>query len=91
MIKILLSTAFSRDTNGWRELEVEGTTVKEAMIALSDQFPALEQKIWHQQRVSVNNYISVCVGDKDIRSMNGIDTAVKDGDEISIILSIIGG
>jgi molybdopterin converting factor small subunit len=35
--------------------------------------------------------VNIFVGEEDIRFMDGIETAVKDSDEISIIPAIAGG
>ena len=39
----------------------------------------------------VRRFVNVYVGDEDIRFLDGLETAVEDGTEISIVPAIAGG
>jgi molybdopterin synthase sulfur carrier subunit len=39
----------------------------------------------------VRRFVNIFVNDEDIRFLNGLDTELKDGDEVSIIPAIAGG
>jgi molybdopterin synthase sulfur carrier subunit len=40
---------------------------------------------------AVRRFVNVFVADEDIRFLDNLDTAVKDGDEVSIVPAIAGG
>jgi molybdopterin converting factor small subunit len=39
----------------------------------------------------VRRFVNLYVGEEDIRFLDGLDTELKDGDEVSIVPAIAGG
>jgi sulfur-carrier protein len=70
------------ETNGEREVIAEGTTVRELLEDLMSRFPALTGKLEHA---------NVYVGGEDIRTREGYDTSVSDGDTVILLPAMAGG
>ena len=71
------------------EAEVEGDTVGEALDALYDQFGDLRDRI--SEDGGLRRFVNVYVGGEDIRFLDGLDTSVEDGDEVTILPAVAGG
>ena len=57
---------------------------------LEKQYPGLKERLC-DERGELRRFVNLYLNDEDIRFAKGKETAVKDGDEISIIPAIAGG
>jgi molybdopterin converting factor small subunit len=71
-------------------VQVAGTTVAEAMNTLVAQHPDLRRHLYTDDG-KLRSFVNLYVNDEDIRYLQKEATAVKDGDNISIVPSIAGG
>jgi MoaD family protein len=71
------------------EIEVEGSSVGEALDALYDQYEGLRDRITEDG--DLRRFVNVYVSGEDIRFGDGLDTPVDDGDEITILPAVAGG
>ena len=70
-------------------VEAAGTTVKGVLDDLGAKFPGLTARIFDNGQV--RRFVNVYVNDEDIRYLDNLTTAVKAGDEVSIIPAVAGG
>ena len=71
-------------------VEVTGATVGEAMSALAALDPEVRRHL-DTEEGKLRSFVNLYVNDEDIRYLQKEDTAVKEGDSISIVPSIAGG
>jgi sulfur-carrier protein len=76
-------------TGGEGELEVEGATVGEALDAVFDQHDGLRERITEDG--TLRRFVNVYVSGGDIRFQDGLETALDDGDEVTILPAVAGG
>jgi sulfur-carrier protein len=88
-IKVHIPTPMRQQTEGQAAVEVTGTSVKTVLDALGQKYPALTGKL--MENGQVRRFINVYLNDEDIRYLDNLQTAVKDGDELSIIPAVAGG
>jgi molybdopterin synthase sulfur carrier subunit len=91
MVKVRFSSALSNVTHS-REtiIEVGNTTVKTVLDKLVQQFgPDFEKRIL--DKGEVRRFVNLYVNGEDIRHLSGLDSPVKDTDEISILPAVSGG
>ncbi len=86
---VRIPTPLRNHTDGKDSVDAEGATIKDVLDNLDKAHPGIKAKLVDDK--GVRRFVNIFVGDEDIRFMDGIDTAVKDGDEISIIPAIAGG
>lgn len=89
-IKVRIPTPLQSLTSGQSEVEATGATVKDVLAALDAQFNGLKSRLYDDAG-TLRRFINFYVNDEDIRFLDGEATAVKDGDEISIVPAIAGG
>src|SRR5688572_24298210 len=75
---------------GAASVEVEGGDVRAALEALVARAPALAAQLFDGGG-ALRSYVNVYVNDDDVRSLQGLATALKSGDTISLVPSIAGG
>lgn len=88
-VKIKIPTQLRASTGGSAELEVEGATVGEALEAVFAQHGELRDRI--TENGELRRFVNVYVAGEDIRYQEGLDTAVGDGGEITILPAVAGG
>ena len=88
-IKIEIPAPLREQAGGNTEVQVQGATVGAALADLVRQYPALEPKLF--QNGALRPYINIFVNDEDIRYLDEMDTAVKDGVIVALIPAVAGG
>jgi molybdopterin converting factor small subunit len=88
-IKVHIPTPMRQHTAGNAVVEVPGGTVQAALDALGQQFPDIRQRMF--DGAQLKRFLNVYLNDEDIRYLDNLGTAVKDGDELSIIPAVAGG
>jgi MoaD family protein len=76
-------------TEGKSEVEATGSTVQGVLDDLGKRFPGIAQRLFDNGQV--RRFVNVYLNDEDIRYLDNLGTAVKDGDELSIIPAVAGG
>jgi len=76
-------------TDGEGEIEVDGTTVGEALDAVFSEHDDLRERITEDG--GLRRFVNVYVSGEDIRFQDGLDTALQDGDEVTILPAVAGG
>ena len=89
-VKVRIPTPLMKLTNNKAEVSAEGGSISEVINNLEDQFNGIKERIC-EENGAPRRFINIYVNEEDIRFLEGENTAVKDGDEISIIPAIAGG
>lgn len=89
-VRVRLPTIFQPMAGGAAMLEAEAGTVAEVFSQLERRHPGLEDRLVDEGG-ELRPFVNVFVGDEDIRYLAGLDTAVPDGAEVSILPAVAGG
>jgi molybdopterin/thiamine biosynthesis adenylyltransferase/rhodanese-related sulfurtransferase/molybdopterin converting factor small subunit len=89
-ITIQIPTPLRRFTSEQGEIQVDGTTVGEALSDLTNRFPALRRHLYTDDG-ALRSFVNVFLNDEDVRHMKSHQTPVAQGDTLVIIPSIAGG
>jgi sulfur-carrier protein adenylyltransferase/sulfurtransferase len=90
MAKILIPTALRQFTSQTDSVEVSGSTVGEALAALTEKYPDVRKNLFNEQG-KLRSFVNVYVNDEDIRYLDKDATKLVSGDTVSIVPSIAGG
>jgi len=88
-VTVKIPTQLRSATGGEAEASVEGTSVGEVLDSLYDRYDELRDRI--AQDGGLRRFVNVYVGGEDIRFLDGLDTHVDDGDEVTILPAVAGG
>ncbi len=89
-VKVRVPTPLMKLTDNQSEVSAEGATITEILNNLENQFAGIKERIC-EENGAPRRFINIYLNEEDIRFLEGENTAVKDGDEISIIPAIAGG
>ena len=88
-VTVKIPTQLRAATDGEAEVEVEGATVGEALDAVFDEHDGLRDRITEDG--DLRRFVNVYVSGEDIRFRDGLETAISDGDEVTILPAVAGG
>ena len=88
-VTVKIPTQLRSATGGAAEASVEGRTVGEVLDALYEQFGELRERI--AEDGGLRRFVNVYIGGEDIRFLDGLDTEVGSGDEVTILPAVAGG
>ncbi|MBA2665102.1 MAG: MoaD/ThiS family protein [Bradymonadaceae bacterium] len=89
-VNVRIPTPLRKFTSGKDIILVEGATVGEALENLTSAHPELRTKLFSDNG-QVRRFVNVFANEEDIRFLEQLNTAVADGDQVSIIPAIAGG
>ncbi len=88
-VTVKIPTQLRTAAGGVTEAEVQGATVGDALDSLYEQFGDLRDRI--SEDGGLRRFVNVYVGGEDIRFLDGLETSVADGAEITILPAVAGG
>jgi MoaD family protein len=88
-VRIHIPTPMRPHTEGLAIVEASGSTVQAALDDLGRKYPAVVARILENGQV--RRFVNVYVNDEDVRYLDNLATAIKDGDQVAIIPAVAGG
>ena len=89
-ITVKIPTQLRAVTAGEAETTIEDAgTVGEVLDGLYERFDGLRDRI--AEDGDLRRFVNVYVAGEDIRFLDGLDTSVEDGDEVTILPAVAGG
>ncbi len=77
-------------TGGEATVSADGSTVGDVLGALVDAHPDTRQQLFADDG-DLNRYVNVYLNDEDVRVLDGLETAIDDGDTVVILPAMAGG
>ncbi len=90
MIKVRIPTPLRTLTKGQGEVQATAATVAEMIDTLNSSHPGIKDRLC-DDKGELRRFVNIYVNEEDIRFLRGKETALKDGDEVSIVPAIAGG
>lgn len=89
-VTVRVPTTLRTLTAGASEIPVEGTTVSEVLDGLESAHPGFKGRLLDDDG-KLRRFVNLYVADDDVRFRDGLETAVAEGDTVSIIPAVAGG
>jgi molybdopterin synthase sulfur carrier subunit len=89
-LKVRVPTPLRKFTQGADEVTAQGNNVRAMVEDLDKNFPGIKERICDETG-KIRRFVNVYVNGDDIRFLQNLDTALKEGDNISIVPAIAGG
>lgn len=90
MAMVYVPAPLRRVTGGQGTVSAAGKNVREVLEALDRQFPGFRRELYDEAG-EVRSFINVFVNGVEIRTLQGLNTPVREADEVSIIPAMAGG
>ena len=89
-LTVRIPTPLRSITKGNAEVQASASTVGQLVDDLERQYPGMRERLIDEAG-ELRRFINVYVNEEDIRFLDGKKTALKDGDQVSIVPAIAGG
>jgi len=89
-VTVRIPTPLRKLTDGADEVVVEGATIGALIDNLEAAHAGLKERLCDDSG-EVRRFVNIYLNDEDVRFLQGRDTELKDGDEVSIVPAIAGG
>lgn len=90
-LKIKFLRPFSEATGKSElEIDIDGHTLTDLLKILVNRYPKLEKEFF-TNKDELTEYICIFVNDKSISVLNGLDTELKNGDNLLFFIPVSGG
>ena len=89
MSRIRIPPTLRSETEGRREVEARGGTVRELLDDLMGRFPALRGQLLEDDDLAP--FVNVYVEGEDVRTKDGLETSVADGSTVILLPAMAGG
>ena len=92
-IKIIIPSPLRNLSNGERSVNIEldeNSTILDSINKLNDIYSGISAKIIDENN-SLHNFVNIFMDREDVRYMQGVDTKLIPGSEISIVPAVAGG
>jgi molybdopterin converting factor small subunit len=89
MTTVRIPPTLRAETDGAATIEAEGETVRDLMDDLTARFPALKERIYPDGELA--RFVNVYVEGEDVRTQDGLETAVREGGTVILLPAMAGG
>jgi len=89
-VEVQIPTPIRQQTDGQDTLQAAGATVHAVLQDVINHFPALKDRLFDESG-QPRRFVNFFINDEDIRFLDGMETAVKEGDSLAIIPAVAGG
>jgi molybdopterin synthase sulfur carrier subunit len=89
-VNVRIPTPLRKLTGGADEVAIEASNIGELIDNLEAAHAGLKERLCDENG-EIRRFVNIYVNDEDVRFLDGRNTALKDGDEVSIVPAIAGG
>ena len=89
-VRVRIPSPLRSVTEGQAEVQVAGENLAGCLDALEGQFPAMRARLRGEDG-ELRRFVNLYLNGEDVRFLQGLDTQVQAGDELSIIPAVAGG
>ena len=87
---VRIPTPLRKVTDGEDKASVDAGTMVEVVKSLEVQFPGLKARICDDDG-ELRSFVNVYINGEDVRFLDGMNSSVSSGDEVSIVPAVAGG
>jgi MoaD family protein len=88
-IEVRIPTILRTYTGGAKAVEGTGATLDELLSNLDKEHGGLRDRLVDGEKL--RRFVNVYLNDEDVRFLGGLETAVKDGDTVTVLPAVAGG
>ncbi len=89
-VQVHVTSVIQKAVDNQREFAADGATVAELIENIESRYPGFRSQIMDAAG-QLHRFVNIYLNDEDIRYLGGAGTALKDGDQVSILPALAGG
>ena len=88
-VTVSIPTILRPHTGGEKRVEASGSTLSAVIDDLDANHAGIKERLVNDGKL--HRFVNVYVNDEDVRFSGGLETAVTDGDSVTILPAVAGG
>jgi molybdopterin converting factor small subunit len=88
-VEVRIPTILRTYTAGEKVVTASGGTLEDTIKDLDANYPGISERLVDDS--GLRRFVNVYVNDEDVRFLDGLATAVQDGDSVTILPAVAGG
>jgi sulfur-carrier protein len=89
-VLVRIPTPLRRMTNGQDKVEMEESSLSDMIDKLEASYPGFKERLIDENG-ELRYFVNIYLNGEDVRFLEGLATAAKAGDEVSIVPAVAGG
>jgi sulfur-carrier protein len=89
-VTVKLPTILRKHAGGEAKVSGEGTTLRDLLQDLEGRYPGITKNVLADDG-GLHRFINVYVNDEDVRYLGSLETALTEGDTVSLLPAVAGG
>lgn len=89
-VRVRIPTPLRKLTQDHDVVNANGDSLSAAITDLEARYPGIRQRLL-DERGDLRRFVNVFVNGEDVRFLAGLETALREGDEVSIVPAVAGG
>jgi molybdopterin synthase sulfur carrier subunit len=91
-VTVSIPTILRTHTGGEKRVAAAGETLGAVISDLEANYSGISDRLMDKSSPGkLNRFVNIYVNDEDVRFSGGLDTAVSDGDSVTILPAVAGG
>ena len=88
-IEVRIPTILRNLTDGEKAVQGKGSSLDELINDLETRHPGLRDRLVDEK--GLRRFVNVYLNDEDVRFIGGLETALEDGDTVTVLPAVAGG
>ena len=88
-VEVRIPTILRPYTGGEKLVTASGDSLGAVVADLDAHYPGIGERLLDES--GLRRFVNVYINDEDVRFLSGLETAVSDGDSITILPAVAGG
>ncbi len=88
-VTVSIPTILRTHTGGEKRVAADGATLSAVISDLEANYSGISDRLMDNGKL--NRFVNIYVNDEDVRFSGGLDTAISDGDSVTILPAVAGG
>ena len=89
-VVVRIPTPLRRVTNGLDKASVDGDNLVQIIDSLEAQYPGMRERLCDESG-DLRHFVNIYINGEDVRFLEGLETSISAGDEVSIVPAVAGG
>ena len=89
-VLVRIPTPLRRITKGEARVEIDSANLGDMVEKLDTSFPGFKDRLVDENG-DLRYFVNIYLNGEDVRFLQGLETATKSGDEVSIVPAVAGG
>ena len=91
-VTVSIPTILRTHTGGEKRVSAAGDTLGAVISDLEGNYSGISDRLMDSANPGkLNRFVNIYVNDEDVRFSGGLDTAISDGDSVTILPAVAGG